>query len=67
MLVGKQSYQLKGIAINQNKKYCMPSLLQLVASYLNGQYWGLYNIREKVNEHFLASKANVDPSTRKPT
>jgi hypothetical protein len=34
---------------------------QSVASYLNGQYWGLYNIREKVNEHFLASKANVDP------
>ena len=32
-----------------------------VASYLNGEYWGLYNIREKVNEHFLASKANVDP------
>ena len=32
-----------------------------VASYLNGEYWGLYNIREKVNEHFLASKANVNP------
>jgi hypothetical protein len=33
-----------------------------VASYVNGDYWGLYNIREKVNEHFLASKANVDPN-----
>jgi len=30
-----------------------------VASYINGDYWGLYNIREKVNEHFIASKANV--------
>jgi hypothetical protein len=35
---------------------------QSVASYINGDYWGLYKIREKVNEHFLASKANVDPS-----
>ena len=32
-----------------------------IASYINGNYWGIYNIREKVNEHFLASKANVDP------
>lgn len=32
-----------------------------VATYLNGQYWGMYNIREKVNEHFLAAKAGVDP------
>lgn len=31
-----------------------------VASYLNGEYWGLYNLREKVNEHFLASKHGVD-------
>jgi hypothetical protein len=31
-----------------------------VASYINGEYWGLYNLREKVNEHFLASKHGVD-------
>jgi hypothetical protein len=30
--------------------------------YLNGQYWGLYNIREKVNEHFLDDKINVSKS-----
>lgn len=24
--------------------------------YLNGEYYGIYNLREKVNEHFLASK-----------
>ena len=28
-------------------------------TYINGEYWGIYNIREKINEHFLASKANV--------
>lgn len=33
-----------------------------VAVYLNGGYWGLYNLREKVNEHFLASKHDVDES-----
>jgi hypothetical protein len=29
--------------------------------YLNGEYWGLYNIREKVNEDYLASHYGVDP------
>jgi len=29
--------------------------------YLNGQYWGVYNIREKVNEDYLASHHGVDP------
>jgi len=30
-----------------------------VASYLNGRYWGLYNLREKISEHMLASKHNL--------
>ena len=30
-------------------------------SYFNGEYWGIYNIREKINEHFLAAKWGVDP------
>jgi hypothetical protein len=29
--------------------------------YLNGEYWGLLNIREKINEHFLAAHHQVDP------
>ncbi|MCR3923552.1 MAG: CotH kinase family protein, partial [Firmicutes bacterium] len=29
--------------------------------YLNGQYWGLYNIRERINEHFIAYNHDVDP------
>ena len=32
-----------------------------VVAYLNESYWGIYNIREKINEHFLASKWGVDP------
>ena len=30
-------------------------------SYVNGRYWGIFNLREKVNEHFLASLHDVDP------
>ena len=30
-----------------------------VATYINGDYWGMYNMREKINEHMLASKHNV--------
>ena len=32
-----------------------------VVSYINGEYWGLYNLREKVNEDFLASRHGIDP------
>ena len=31
-----------------------------VASYINGEYWGIYHMREKTSEHMLASKHNVD-------
>ncbi len=29
--------------------------------YINGNYWGIMNIREKINEHFLATHHGVDP------
>ncbi len=28
--------------------------------YLNGVYWGIYNIREKINEHFFANNFGAD-------
>lgn len=28
--------------------------------YINGQYWGIYNIREKINSHFLKEHYNVE-------
>ena len=28
--------------------------------FLNGDYWGIYNIREKLREHFIASNHNLD-------
>ncbi|MFT4640062.1 MAG: hypothetical protein ACI8T1_003387, partial [Verrucomicrobiales bacterium] len=29
--------------------------------YINGDYWGIQNIREKMNEDYLASHHNIDP------
>ncbi len=31
--------------------------------YINGEYWGIQNIREKVNEHFLANNHGIDRQT----
>lgn len=31
-----------------------PSIL-----YINGQFWGIQNLREKVNEHFISSNHNI--------
>jgi hypothetical protein len=30
-------------------------------SFINGDYWGIYNIREKINEHYIANRHGVDP------
>jgi len=37
------------------KQAFRPALL-----YINGQYWGLYHIREKINARFLSDHADVD-------
>ncbi|MCI0494703.1 CotH kinase family protein [candidate division KSB1 bacterium] len=29
--------------------------------FLNGAYWGIHNIREKINEHYIAANHKVDP------
>ncbi|MBZ0265938.1 CotH kinase family protein [bacterium] len=31
--------------------------------FLNGEYWGIHNIREKLNEHYLATHHNIDPDS----
>jgi len=31
-----------------------------VATYINAEYWGMYNLREKINEHYIASKTGID-------
>ncbi len=33
---------------------------QPAAIYINGEYWGLLNIREKVNEHYVAENYNLE-------
>ncbi len=29
--------------------------------FLNGEYWGIHNIREKINEHYASSNYGIDP------
>ncbi|MBE0655263.1 MAG: CotH kinase family protein, partial [Bacteroidales bacterium] len=37
--------------------------LQPVILYLNGEYWGILNLREKINSHYLAENHYVDPES----
>ncbi|MBN2426483.1 MAG: CotH kinase family protein, partial [Calditrichaceae bacterium] len=30
-------------------------------TFINGEYWGIYNIREKISEHYIAYRHGVDP------
>ena len=32
-----------------------------VVVYLNGEYWGIHNLREKLNEHYIAANYGLDP------
>ena len=38
-----------------------------VVVYLNGEYWGLYFIREKLNENYVAGHYNVSPKDAQVT
>jgi hypothetical protein len=44
--------------IDIDKQDYRPALL-----FINGEYWGIQNIREKVNEHFLAQHHNLNPDS----
>jgi hypothetical protein len=57
---GMRDVVMTGLMENSNQDI---QAYQSVASYINGRYWGLFNLREKVNEHFLASKHGVDPES----
>ncbi len=32
-----------------------------VVVFLNGEYWGIYNLRQRLDEYYLASKYQLDP------
>ena len=44
--------------LNFEKMAYRPSII-----FLNGEYWGIQNIREKINEHFIASNKGVNPDS----
>lgn len=37
-----------------------------VVVYLNGEYWGIHYIREKLNAHYVAGHYNMDPDEVQP-
>ena len=39
------------------------SAASFVAVYINGKYWGLYDLKENMNEEYLATHYGVDPET----
>lgn len=34
-----------------------------VILFINGKYWGIHDLREKINEHFIAARHNVNPDS----
>lgn len=49
---------ITGLADGQNidHQQYRPSIV-----YVNGDYWGIFNLREKINEHYIASNHQIDP------
>jgi len=48
------------IVINQMDIDCQA--YRPVMSFINGEYWGLYNLREKLNADYIAAHHNIDPA-----
>ncbi|HOY30897.1 MAG TPA: CotH kinase family protein [Bacteroidales bacterium] len=42
---------------------CDVMAYQPAVVYINGKYWGVYNMREKINKDYLAENHNVDPDS----
>jgi len=48
------------IVINQMDIDCQA--YRPAMTFINGDYWGIYNVREKLNSKYIASHHNVDPN-----
>lgn len=46
------------MGLNLEQQAFRPAIL-----FLNGEYWGIHNIREKINEHLIAQHNDVDPDS----
>jgi hypothetical protein len=49
-----------GTSIVDGKTELDVQAYKYIVLYINGKYWGVYDIREKVDEHFISSHYNVD-------
>jgi hypothetical protein len=46
-------------AIAKDKMDVDGQAFQQVLVFINGEYWGIHNLRERVNEHFISSNFNI--------
>lgn len=66
---GSQDYKttffrdLLGSSVMEDSETVEVQAYQSVVLFINGQYWGLYDFREKVDDDFIATHKNVDEST----
>jgi len=66
---GSQDYDgayfrdILGSTLMENSTTVEVQAYKSVVLYINGRYWGIYDIREKVDEYFVATHYNVDKQT----
>lgn len=54
-----KDYYISKLAIEEGNQDGMRG--QPVAVYINGEYWGIYNLRERIDEDYLSYHYNLDP------
>lgn len=49
--------------LGQKMNYCISLYYRPVVVYINGKYWGLYNLRERFDEDYIADRYKVSPKS----
>mgnify|MGYP006287060319 CR=1 FL=1 len=52
-----------GVGQGLNQDILDVQAYQPVVLFINGQYWGILNMMEKINEHYVAENYNIDPDS----
>jgi hypothetical protein len=70
-----KSFNIRNGGVDYNTTHCRDGLMnravrdlnidimdhQPILMYLNGDYWGVYGLRERQNKHYIQSNYNIDP------
>jgi hypothetical protein len=66
---GSQDYDgayfrdILGSTLMENSDTVEVQAYKSIVLYINGRYWGIYDVREKVDEYFVSTHYNVDKKT----